>query len=309
MSLKKRFKEWFPWFIAAITVLSSNLAANAVEETLELWTNGKMGVVSYLRIGYILFFAGMVVLLCLKRRDFFLPRTRRLSKEETEKRKHLALFLSNLPPDQVKNAGVPKELKLTQDINKDIEECERLKQKDPPIKWQWEMPLRAIRHHLETLKTVTVICSKESILQVNLFLEICKKYTSLEKRIFYVLAQKSGRTELICVSSPPDTNPLKDYDSESFKKRVDSLQGYDFEDFDKIVDAMDSLRREFDNKEYSEKDIMIDITGGQKPTSIVGAAMTFNLKIKAQYVQTNNPWHVISYDVILASSDTGSLEM
>ena len=80
MSQKKRFKEWFPWFIAAITVLSSNLAANAVEETLALWANGKMGVVSYLRIGYIVFFAGMVALLCWKKKDFFLPRTRRLAR-------------------------------------------------------------------------------------------------------------------------------------------------------------------------------------------------------------------------------------
>ena len=294
MSQKKRIKEWFPWFIAAITVLSSNLAANAVEETLELWANGKTGVVSYLRIGYIIFFAGMVALLCWKRKDFFLPRTRRLSKEETEKRKHLVLFLSNLPPEQVENSGVPIELKLIQDINKDIAEIELLKQKKPPIKWQWEMPLRAIRHHLETLETVTVVCSRESILQVSLFMKICKNYTQLQKVIFYVLAQKSGRTELNCVSSPSDIN---------------SLQGYDFEDFNEIVDAMDSLLREFDNKGYSEKDVMIDITGGQKPTSIVGAAMTFNLKIKAQYVQTNKPWHVLSYDVVLASSDTGRLEM
>ena len=309
MSQKKRLKEWFPWFIAAITVLSSNLAANAVEETLELWANGKMGVVSYLRIGYIAFFAGMVALLCLKRLNFFHPRTRRLSKEKTEKRKHLVLFLSNLPSDQVENEGVPKELKLTQDINKDIEEIERLKQKDPPVKWQWEMPLRAIRHHLETLETVTVICSKESILQVNLFLKICKNYTPLEKMNFYVLAQESGCTELICVSSPPDTNPLKYYDFESFKKRADSLQGYNFEDFNEIVDIMDILLQKFRSKKYSEKDTMIDITGGQKPTSIVGAAMTFNLKIKAQYVQTNKPWQVLSYDVVLASSDTGRLEM
>lgn len=294
MSQKKRFKEWFPWFIAAITVLSSNLAANAVGETLELWTIGKTGVVSYLRIGYIVFFAGMVVLLCWKRRDFFLPRTRRLSKEETEKRKHLVLFLSNLPPEQVENSGVPIELKLIQDINKDIAEIELLKQKKPPIKWQWEMPLRAIRHHLETLETVTIVCSRESLLQVSLFLKICKNYTQLQKVIFYVLAQKSRRTELNCVSLPSDIN---------------SLQGYDFEDFNEIVDAMDSLRREFDNKGYFEKDVMIDITGGQKPTSIVGAAMTFNLKIKAQYVQTNKPWHVLSYDVVLASSDTGRLEM
>ena len=70
---------------------------------------------------------------------------------------------------------------------------------------------------------------------------------------------------------------------------------------------MDNLLREFRSKEYAEKDIMIDITGGQKPTSIVGAAMTFNLKIKAQYVQTNKPWGVRSYDVVLSPSKTKGL--
>ncbi|MBZ0108767.1 MAG: hypothetical protein K8F52_08850 [Candidatus Scalindua rubra] len=49
---------------------------------------------------------------------------------------------------------------------------------------------------------------------------------------------------------------------------------------------------------------MIDITSGQKPTSIVGASMTFNREIKAQYVSTNQPWDVLSYDVLLTSSET-----
>jgi len=52
---------------------------------------------------------------------------------------------------------------------------------------------------------------------------------------------------------------------------------------------------------------MIDFTSGQKPTSIVAATLTFNRKIKAQYVQTNDPWRVLSYDVVYATTDTTGL--
>ncbi|MDR4497190.1 MAG: hypothetical protein MRK02_04590 [Candidatus Scalindua sp.] len=64
--------------------------------------------------------------------------------------------------------------------------------------------------------------------------------------------------------------------------------------------------RKAEEKYISENEIMVDITGGQKPTSIVGISVTFNRKIKAQYVQTGDPYDVLSYDVILHNPDHGA---
>ena len=91
-----------------------------------------------------------------------------------------------------------------------------------------------------------------------------------------------------------------DFKSEEFS----DFQGLDFESFDKLTEAFVYLLKlkRFKN---AEENIMIDITGGQKPTSIVGAAITFNKKIKAQYIQTSGENRALSYDVILASSHTG----
>ncbi len=159
------------------------------------------------------------------------------------------------------------------------------------------MPLRAIYHHLGILESVTIICSKESLGQVHLFLNICKKYTQLEKITFLLLTLKKGRPEVVDTQllSPENIFQARD---------VAKFEGLDFENFDQLTDALLCLIRKF---KHAENDIMIDITGGQKPTSIVGASVTFNQKIKAQYVQTGGENEVRSYDVVLASADTGGL--
>jgi sigma54-dependent transcription regulator len=86
--------------------------------------------------------------------------------------------------------------------------------------------------------------------------------------------------------------------------------GFNFEHFDELSDALAYLLREFRRGKIGkipDSDIMIDFTGGTKVASVVAAAITFNRSIKAQYVQTNDPWKAISYDILLASPDTGGL--
>jgi len=285
-----KFREWAPWLIGGLAVLSANWAASAFYETVQVWEKGTTGVISPLRIGYIVFFIIMVVLFYRQRNVLFRPHTRLLTNEPAEKRKHLVLFLSSLPESLKKINGVPEGLNLVfDDVNKDIGIME--KKKETGIRWSWEMPLRAIRHHLERpLETVTLICSKESFPQAPLFLGICRKYNELRNAKFYTLGQKSHRTELICLSSPDI---------------VSNYQGLDFESFDELSRTLWILLKEFKKRGYSEHDTMIDFTGGQKVTSVVAATMTFNRKIKAQYIQTNSPWDVLSYDVTLGFSDTG----
>jgi hypothetical protein len=201
----------------------------------------------------------------------------------------LAYGKRSLPESLEKSNGLPKGLDLVfNDRNEDIGKMEKNKEKG--VRWSWEMPLRAIRHHMGRLESVTLICSKESCPQVPLFLGICRKYNELQNVKFYTLAQKVHRTELICLSSPD---------------MVSAYQGLDFESFDELSRSLWILLKEFKKRGYFEYETMIDFTGGQKVTSVVAATMTFNREIKAQYIQTNSPWDVLSYDVTLGFSDTG----
>ena len=122
-----RFRELLPWAIGAFVVLSSNWAATAFYETFEVWANGEKGAVCFSRILYIALFFGFLVLLYWQRRAFLPPRTRLLSNEPAEHRKHLVLFLSNLQEHLVQSAGIPAGLSLSNHIEQDILTIEELK--------------------------------------------------------------------------------------------------------------------------------------------------------------------------------------
>lgn len=305
--ISSALKEFSSWFWAAIAILSANLASNVIWEAFNIWAGGEKYNIScwgvILHVSFCILFVSLVVKLYRNRNKFFPPRTRRFANKEAEKRKHLFLFLSTIPPEIEETNGIPDKLKLPfRNIAEDLEIMKKAKEPKEPkeneIKWNWEMPLRAINHHLKMpLETITLICSEKSLKQAHLFLNICRKYNELNNISFYILLQKKCKLKHLDVAFIDHAN---DFKYEEFS----DFQGLDFESFDKLTEAFVYLLKlkMFKN---SEKDIMIDITGGQKPTSIVGAAITFNKKIKAQYIQTNAENRVLSYDVILASSHTG----
>lgn len=284
---------WYPWVIASLVVLSSNWAATVIFDTVNLWLEGKIGALSIVRLCYVAVFAFSVCLLYRHRGDLFILQTRRLP---AELRKHLVLFLSNLRKDLEASGGVPLQLVLTNDLDRDILTMEELKQREPPVKWSWEMPLRGIRHHLDrnTLQTVTLICSPESLLQAHLFLNVCRRYDPLKKVKFSLFARGKARPELVSASDP---NVQK------------GLRGWDFENFDELHHGLSCLLEEFKNRKVADTEVMIDFTGGQKVTSLVAATMTFNRHIKSQYVQTNPDYDVLSYDVVMGLSATPGLEL
>jgi len=292
-----KLQEWTPWFTAALAVLSSNWAATAISGTINLWASGETGSISLLQIVYCFIFIGAICLLYRQRNAFFRPHTRRLSNERPEQRPHLVMFLSNLPKKLEESDGLPTKLttKLNlscNSIDKIIQALEELKQADPPLRWPWEMPLRAIRHHLPILKTVTLMCSNESLPQAHLFINICQKCDEMARVKFHLLVRQKEQAQLLTSS---DVN------------LICSHEGWDFESFDELSRALSILLKEFKKRKYLDQEIMIDFTGGQKVTSVVAVAMTLNRQIKAQYVQTNPPWGILSYDVILTSSETGGL--
>ncbi len=286
--IRLKCKEFFPWILAAVAIISANLASAAVWEFLKPDRVSLCHVILYIAV-----FMAVVIVVYWKKRSFFRPRTRMLSNETAEQRKHLILFLSNLPPKD--NEGIPEGLTLSfQSLEADIKYL--VGKKAENIRWSWEMPLRAIRHHLTVLESVIVVCSEKSVRQVHCFLNICKKYREFDNICFYVLVQKGKKADILSPDLPCSADKLADF------------QGWDFESFDELSRGiLFLLKNLLKEKKYPEQDIMIDFTGGQKVTSVVAAAMTFNLDIKAQYVQTNPPCDVISYDFVHASSDTGGL--
>lgn len=282
------FKEFLPWLAAAATVLSANLASNVIWETFDIWAGGKTGTISKLQIVYIFFFSLMVWVLYYWKPIFFRPRTRYLTNRPPKPRKHLILFLSDIDTSNNKYTdGIPEGLILSDDLNKDITAMVAFKKANPPG-WRWEMPLRSLKYHSERLETVSFVCSRESVIQVRWLLNICKRYKQLEGVSYFLFDQNQHKL-------------LPTLSEIAYTKK----QGLNFESFDELSKAMWILIRKHLKDNRLEKDIMIDFTGGPKVTSVVAAAATFNRKIKAQYVQTNCPWHILSYDVILASSHTG----
>ena len=75
----------------------------------------------------------------------------------------------------------------------------------------------------------------------------------------------------------------------------------DFEDFNTLVRCMRRIIEAEKRRGISERDIIIDVTGGFKTTSIAGAGITFNSQVMFQYVQTRPPYEVYAYDVLYQS--------
>jgi hypothetical protein len=232
----------------------------------------------------------MVCLLYRQRSAFSRPHTKHLTIKTPEARKVLILFLSDLDESRESlTNGIPDWLKLSYNLEQDIREMERLKLSSDRLFWRWEMPLRAIRHHSMCLQKVIIVCSDRSILQVHWFAEACRKFDELKEVTFEVFVR--------------DHPYLRTARSLGLTPNL----GWNFESFDELSYSLWKLIRLLQKQRFQEDEITIDFTGGQKVTSVVAAAITFNRNIDAQYVQTNPYWKVFSYDVISASSDTGDL--
>src|SRR5262245_19221775 len=76
----------------------------------------------------------------------------------------------------------------------------------------------------------------------------------------------------------------------------------DFEDFNALVRCMQRIIQGEKRRGMSERDIIIDVTGGIKTASIAGASITFNSQVMFQYVQTQPPYEVYAYDVLYQAS-------
>ena len=290
--IKVKFYESLPYLTALGAILCTEKASSSLWGSFDLWIGGELGDISWTGVVSVFLFLLFTLLLYLQKDTFFRPRTRHLLVEKNiEKRKHLVLILSLLRKELVNDWGVPDNyLPLTDNLEEDLMRWDAMKKSHYIPNWSWEMTLRGICHHVGILETVTLICSEQSFPQVETFEKIFENYEKLKGIPVFLLVQKNKRFNLI-----------------KMRERT-GYRAFDFQNLDELSRAFGSMLDEFNNRGIPDKDIIIDITGGQVPTSVSGVLMTLNRKIKAQYVQTNDPWTPVSYDVVYKSWDTGMLK-
>lgn len=123
------------------------------------------------------------------------------------------------------------------------------------------------------------------------FRSVLREYAELHQVRVELLLNENSRAELVeCPETQRESG------------------GWKFDEFDELSEAMMYRLSKFRDQRIPDDQIMVDFTGGQKTTSVVAAAVTFNRRIKAQYVNTNRPWNVRSYDLIIGLSETGGME-
>lgn len=298
--VRERLQRWrfhwdekAPWVAVACVGFTVHWAAGGTMELLNGWVqHGHFDFrLAGINVVYLALCIASFRWLYSLRRVLFRPRTRLLRNESPEKRQHLVMFLSNLPmaTGSFLN-GVPKEVTLTGELETDLKALVNQKEQTG-LRWPWERPLRSIQHHLGALQTVTILCSDESIRQVHWFGEVVGHYDALRQVTLRVFIHRP-------------------HDPPSFIACPTMQQtqgGWDFEHFDELSGAVSSLLHDFHQQGIADDQIVIDFTGGQKVTSVVATAVTFNRPLKAQYVQTNFPHAVISYDILLGLSETGGV--
>jgi len=121
----------------------------------------------------------------------------------------------------------------------------------------WEMPILAISHHYPELEHLYVITSPASD-------DLYEKFKINIEQIF------------------PD-----------LKGNITPIRKVDFENVEAVFNAVDSI---FTNGKHNVKDILVDITSGQKPSSAAAVIPTLSRDRRFQYVGTNDKV-VRAYDV------------
>lgn len=137
----------------------------------------------------------------------------------------------------------------------DSDDCDRERMNDT----KWAPSLSAIEYHKKTLREVVVFTSKE---------------TSAEFTVFRALVRRLYP---------------------SLKVREIVKGGMDFENIESVFNGVNKLYKDAIGEGYREKDILVDVTGGNKTNSIAAAMATLAAGREFQYL--NKTREVRSFDV------------
>lgn len=236
-----------------------------------------------LLIAFVVFFAASGVLYWL-RRTF--ANIQSLSQHLCDPHKSLILFVSppfgatlNIEKDGSRTLSFQDgtKIQLSDDLQQDIAALDKLSDK----RWNWQQMMRAIQPHIypkKRLRRLHLIGSADSKGSKGSFvhLDTCKKW----------LEGYLSDVEITTIDKP----------------------GVDIDDFDAMVrhiqETIKKQKKGGEGKEkFTDKDIVIDVTGGTTTASIAGASSTLNTKVTFQYVLTTPPHEVYAYDVAYLSHD------
>jgi hypothetical protein len=142
------------------------------------------------------------------------------------------------------------------------------------------MPFEAINYHILELEYIIIISSKETHTALACF-----------KKILQHLLPKHKQLDIRSID-----------DSSIFSEKY--AKGIDFEN---IADLLEATQQAYDYlKQKVGSSILIDITSGQKTTTIAGAAVALDAGRKFQYVsgdRENDVYHVQAFDVTYSGEE------
>ena len=163
------------------------------------------------------------------------------------------------------------------------------------IFWNWQQPLRALRG-MHQLETIYLIGSPDAAGYQPLGLD--ETGEPLENSAGFKQTPGSGKgshTYLrLCQRLLEGYLPVGD----GIPRAVIPWHvPVDFESFNDLTKELRNILRPLREK-LSPRQILVDVTGGQKVTSIAGAVLTLNNELRFQYVQTNEPFGTVPYDLV-----------
>jgi len=201
---------------------------------------------------------------------------------EPNPKKGLILFLSPLSEKKLPEKASPKEIFLEyfeklkkENITLDKLEIKLInKQRSEAANklGSWAMPTKAIQHHRKNLQKVIVLTSETSSEQFPLFKEF----------IEIIYPTLKGKIEEIEVKPKKENISLKN----------------SFEDLEAVAEAVNKAYKELENEKIDARDVIIDVTGGQKSNSIAAAILTVLDNKEFQYISTVD-YKLRAYDVRL----------
>ncbi len=243
--------------VAVITLVLSGLAVETIIILIfggfpEKYTGSTWCGIS---IGIWVLFIGFSWVLFMLKKNFF---SFKIKQSKATPHKCLIIALSEKRDFKIENGNflyntiaLPKE--------KGLKELVTFCGDDKDIKWNWEMPLRAVLENKEKLEIVYLVGSKDSGTLKGSF------------------------------------NDLKDFEAliTHYCNNVKVIQydtAVDFTDYNELTKAFFTIKEKLTSKDkFNDGDIVIDITGGQKVTSIAGTAISINsYSLSFLYIDTNS---------------------
>lgn len=136
--------------------------------------------------------------------------------------------------------------------------------------------------HLGRLKQVAVICSADAMDKAD---GTWREFDRFKELVLHLTNQ--SHIEVFDAAAE-----IWQQDKQSPQNK-----GVDFEDVTRLVDLVNSVYQRFYEQGIEDRDIMVDITGGQKVATIAGAAIALAEGRRFQYVSPRGGYKVHHYNV------------